>query len=358
MQDNAMTTWLAALDIAQKDNAVLVTVAAAEGSVPREPGAKMLVTRDAQFDTIGGGHLEMRACDIAREMLALPASSLTAQRRLERLALGPGLGQCCGGVVHLAFERVERDGQAHFGQLVRRWQDRCDSWRLVALDMFVTPILVDRDGNLLAGPPQAPALPFDRERPCHVLRDSEGRRWLVDPCLTRRPELILFGAGHVGAAIVRALADLPCRVTWVDERDAIFPEVVPANVIVEATDTPEAVVDAAPAGASFLVMTHSHALDQRLAETILRRADVGWFGLIGSKTKRTQFEHRMRERGIAAERLADMVCPIGIPGITGKEPAVIAASVCAQLLQVWEAAARTEREEMRSASTVLARATA
>ena len=173
------------------------------------------------------------------------------------------------------------------------------------------------------------------------MKDSAGGNWLVDPCIAYRPHLALFGAGHVGAAVVRALADLPCQVTWVDERDDVFPPDLPANVKIDITDTPEAVVDEAPAGSSFLVMTHSHALDQRLSEAILRRADAGWFGLIGSKTKRMQFEHRLRERGISSERLAGMVCPIGLPGINGKAPAVIAASVCAQLLLVWEEVERT-----------------
>jgi xanthine dehydrogenase accessory factor len=150
--------------------------------------------------------------------------------------------------------------------------------------------------------------------------------------------LMLFGAGHVGAAIVRALAPLPCRVTWVDERDDMFPHEVPPNVTVEATDTPEALVQQAPSGTSFLVMTHSHALDQRLAEAILSRPGADWFGLIGSHTKRKQFEHRLRARGLDAARIEAMVCPIGLPGITGKAPAVIAASVAAQLLEVWEAA--------------------
>jgi xanthine dehydrogenase accessory factor len=333
-----MTNWLAAADTAaaQAIPAVLVTVAAVEGSAPREPGAKMLVTQDARFDTIGGGHLELRACEIAREMLGTPPASLAAQRRIERFPLGPGLGQCCGGVAHLAFERIERDANQYVDCLQQCRHDRRDSWRLLALDEPLPPVLYDRDGHCLAGPQQA--LSFDRERSCYVMRDSEGRRWLVDPCLVRGPDLVLFGAGHVGAAIVRALAELPCEVTWVDERDDMFPAAVPANVRIEATDIPEALVDAAPAGASFLVMTHSHALDQRLAEAILRREDASWFGLIGSKTKRMQFEHRLRERGIVPERLADMVCPIGIPGISGKAPAVIAAAVCAQLLLVWEAA--------------------
>jgi xanthine dehydrogenase accessory factor len=152
---------------------------------------------------------------------------------------------------------------------------------------------------------------------------------------------MLFGAGHVGAAIVRLLADLPCRVTWVDEREDLFPPALPANVVAEATDLPEAMVDEAPAGTSFLVMTHNHALDQRLTEAILRRpAHQDWFGLIGSDTKRKQFEHRLRDRGISRARLDDMVCPIGVPGIEGKEPAVIAVAVVAQLLMVWEAAAQ------------------
>jgi xanthine dehydrogenase accessory factor len=180
---------------------------------------------------------------------------------------------------------------------------------------------------------------FARHRGTHVMQEQDGRRWLVDLVSPPRDHLILFGAGHVGAAIVRALAELPCRVTWVDERDAMFPPAVPPNVTIEATDSPEAVVAAAPHGASYLVMTHSHALDQRLSEAILSRPGVAWFGLIGSHTKRKQFEHRLRARGIDRARIAAMACPIGLPGITGKQPAVIAASVAAQLLGIWEAQA-------------------
>lgn len=180
---------------------------------------------------------------------------------------------------------------------------------------------------------------FALHRGTHVMQEQDGRRWLVDLVAAPRAHLLLFGAGHVGAAIVRALAELPCRVTWIDEREDMFPEIVPANVTIEATDTPESVVATAPAGASFLVMTHSHALDQRLTEAILSRQDTGWFGLIGSHTKRKQFEHRLRARGILEARIDAMVCPIGLPGITGKQPALIAASVAAQLLETWEAQA-------------------
>ncbi|MBC7860429.1 MAG: XdhC family protein, partial [Burkholderiaceae bacterium] len=148
----------------------------------------------------------------------------------------------------------------------------------------------------------------------------------------------------------------PCRVTWVDERADQFPLEVPANVRIEACDAPEALVDAAPPGGSFLVMTHRHALDLRLTEAILARGDNGWFGLIGSQTKRRQFEHRLRACDVAPERIAAMVCPIGLPGIAGKAPAVIAASVCAQLLMAWEAAERDDKRDGEHARLVSSRA--
>lgn len=332
-----MEKWLDAIVrlTAQGTPAVLVTVAAADGSAPREPGAKMLVTADSAFDTIGGGHLELRACEIAREILAS-----RQQQRIERFALGPSLGQCCGGIVQLAFERTDAAAHRFYARIAERTRQRRDSWRLVALEADLPPALTDDDGYGAAGALPPALAGFDRTRLCHMFTDVQGRLWLADPCRARCPELLLFGAGHVGAAIVRALAELPCHVTWIDEREELFPADVPANVTVEATDIPEAMIAAAPAGASYLVLTHSHALDQRLAEAILRRGDSGWFGLIGSKTKRAQFERRLRARGIPPPSLARMACPIGIAGISGKAPAVIAASVCAQLLQAWEAAQR------------------
>jgi xanthine dehydrogenase accessory factor len=331
-----MNDWLTALS-SLEGPAILVTVAATRGSAPRESGARMLVTSERQFDTIGGGHLELCACNLAREMLASPGKEIQSERRLERLPLGPTLGQCCGGVVHLSFERIERGAHGIFDLLQQRSRDGLSSWRLVAVDSAAAPLLLDESGRCIAGAADMPFADIDFNAPCHIMRDRTGARWLVDPYRPYRSQLFLFGAGHVGAAIVRALSDLPCRITWIDEREEMFPARLPGNVTVEATDTPETLVGAAPERASFLVMTHSHALDQRLAEQILRRDDVGWFGLIGSRTKRIQFERRLRARGISPERLAAMTCPIGIAGITGKEPATIAVAVAAQLLQVWEA---------------------
>jgi xanthine dehydrogenase accessory factor len=323
-----MNAW----EIPTAQPAVLITVAKVDGSVPREPGARMLVDASGQWGTVGGGHLELRGVETARAMLASGET-----RRLERFPLGPSLGQCCGGVVHLAFELADRD---HCAELVARGHEDC--WRVVALDGEPDLAIVDALGhNIQRKGGRYPD--FARSGGTRVLLDEAGRRWLVDHVPAPRAHVMLFGAGHVGAAVVRLLADLPCRVTWVDEREDLFPPVLPANVVAEATDLPEAVVREAPAGTSFLVMTHNHALDQRLSEAILRRpAHQDWFGLIGSDTKRKQFEHRLRDRGISRARLDDMVCPIGVPGIKGKEPAVIAVAVVAQLLMVWEAAAQAE----------------
>ena len=190
-----------------------------------------------------------------------PCWATGAARHFERFALGPSLGQCCGGVVHLAFELVDaaqaallreraaRGQLAPGGASTARPTRRCSTRRACSWPARLRPL-------------------FARGRGTHVMQDEDGRRWLVDAVLAPRAHLVLFGAGHVGAAIVRALADLPCTVTWVDEREDMFPPTVPANVTVEATDTPRRWSTAAPAGASYLVMTHSHALDQRLAEAI------------------------------------------------------------------------------------------
>ena len=161
-----------------------------------------------------------------------------------------------------------------------------------------------------------------------------GRRSAVQAAPAAPMHIVLFGAGHVGHALVTLLGRLPCVVQWVDERDELFPDETPANVQVEATDTPDAIVDTAPPGAYFLVMTHNHALDFSLAERIMRRRDFTYFGMIGSKTKRVKFERRLLDRGVDLDRLVEMTCPIGVTGIVDKAPPAIAVAVCAELLQI------------------------
>jgi xanthine dehydrogenase accessory protein XdhC len=172
-----------------------------------------------------------------------------------------------------------------------------------------------------------------------------GRRCPVPMPRPAPMHIVLFGAGHVGHALVTLLGSLPCVVQWVDERDELFPDETPANVQIEATDTPDAIVDTAPPGAYFLVMTHNHALDFSLAARIMRRRDFTYFGMIGSKTKRVKFERRLLERGVEPDRLGEMTCPIGVDGIVDKAPSAIAVAVCAQLLQI-----RTREVIARSAT--------
>jgi xanthine dehydrogenase accessory factor len=150
-----------------------------------------------------------------------------------------------------------------------------------------------------------------------------GRRSAVQLPRPAPMHIVLFGAGHVGHALVKLLGSLPCVVQWVDERDELFPDETPPNVQIEATDTPDAIVDTAPPGAYF-----------SLAARIMRRRDFTYFGMIGSKTKRVKFERRLLDRGVDLDRLVEMTCPIGVGGIVDKAPPSIAVAVCAELLQI------------------------
>ena len=255
-----MMEWLEALArlSARGEPAVLVTVLRADGSTPREAGAKMVISAGEAHGTIGGGHLELTATRTAREMLAASSSGQAPPPISRDFGLGPSLGQCCGGSVTLLFEAVLPP-----------------AWRVA-----------------------------------------------------------LFGAGHVGRALTRLLGDLPCRVDWFDSRPGEFPGALPGNVRAVVTDDPEGEVPDLPSGCDVVVFTHSHDLDQAIVAAALRRHDLGFLGLIGSRTKRARFEARLRERGFAAEALARIVCPIGLPGVGGKGPAEIAIAVAAQLLQL------------------------
>ena len=337
-----MSDWLD--DLAQLqargEAAVVVTVASTKGSVPREPGTKMIVTAAAVYGTIGGGHLELQAIGIARERLAAQASR---NESLRRFPLGASLGQCCGGLVNLLFEPTSGDAswletalalrrdRVHFA-IVSTTQDvgKADKAVVTADRVLGATTLLDPD-----------ALTAVRD---HLARGECARLWrfderadaplfFVEPIAPCDFEIVLFGAGHVGRALVRVLNDVRCRITWVDAREDEFPNEIPAYVNVVCTDAPEAEVDAAPPGSYFLVMTHSHPLDEAICERILRRNDFAYFGLIGSLAKRRQFEKRLEQRGTPRARFAAMSCPIGVAGIPGKEPATIAISVAAELLQ-------------------------
>jgi xanthine dehydrogenase accessory factor len=253
--------------------AVLVSVRATQGSAPREAGTWMAVSTEGVLGTVGGGHLEFDAIAHARRLLG--GEAVEGERRF---ALGPSLGQCCGGVMHLGFERVA-PGDAL--SLVERLRAEGDA---------------------------------------------------------RRMPVALFGGGHVGRAIVRALLPLPVRVHWIDSRDEIFPDDLPPHVRSEHSAPVEAAVRDLDAGTRVLIMSFSHAEDLQIVAACLtrlrERADLPFVGLIGSKSKWAAFGHRLEARGFAAAEIARVTCPIGVPGVVGKEPEVIATAVVAQLMQV------------------------
>lgn len=254
-----MTNWISALaELQTRDEpCVLVTIIEERGSTPRNAGSKMVVSAGKIYDTIGGGHLEYKAMEIARDMLA----SGSQGTRLERFSLGASLGQCCGGVNVLLFEPM--------------------------------------------GQPQA--------------------------------QIAVFGAGHVGRALVPLLASLPCRVRWIDSRENEFPDALPAGVLKIVNEEPLDEVAELPAGSYCIVMTHNHQLDLELTAAILKRADFGYFGLIGSKTKRVKFEHRLRDRGFEPALLQRMRCPIGLAEVKGKLPIEIAVSIAAEVIATYNA---------------------
>lgn len=312
----------------------MVTVADARGSTPREAGARMLVTAERTFGTIGGGRLEYDAMQEARRLLA--ASEVQA---LREVPLGPALGQCCGGHATVLIERssevdlawLEPWERGEAAVLITRLDQSARKLLLARPEVAATEIA--REGleiELGAAVEQVVA-----EGTARRVRQADGRAWLVEPVAEALPRVVLFGAGHVGRALAGALGPLPCHVRWVDQRPELLRE-PPPGVDVALTDHPLDEASTAPEGAFAVVMTHSHDLDCEICEAFLRRGDFAFLGLIGSATKRARFEKRWRARGLCAQRIRRLVCPIGLAGISGKAPEVIAASAAAQLLMAFE----------------------
>lgn len=151
--------------------------------------------------------------------------------------------------------------------------------------------------------------------------------------------IALFGAGHVGRALVTLLGTMACRVTWIDPRAEAFPAALPAHVARCVAADPARVAADLPAGTHVLVMTHDHALDCDIVAAALPRPELPFVGLIGSETKRARFVGRLARRGLPPEAIRRLACPIGVPGAGGKAPAEIAIAVAAQLLQIRDAMA-------------------
>jgi len=338
-----MIEWIQQLQelLQSVDKVVIVSVASVKGSTPREPGARMLVSENKVSNTIGGGHLEYKAIQLARNMLSQDVSS-----DLQKFSLGASLGQCCGGVVTVFFEVVTHQSE---------WLKNASQLMLLQQN-FIQVIPVTNATKLPRLIVSENSVHFDSSdaieediqplinRAKSMLEKSEvasikrvGKNdYVFDPVTAPDFNIYLFGGGHVGEAVIKYLSDLPCRVHWIDTRDGQLPDITAANVIAVTTDIPQSVIDEAPAGSYFLVMTHDHSLDQDLAESILKRDDYNYFGLIGSVTKRKKFEHRLSQRGINMAQLSRMTCPVGISGIHSKQPAAIALAVTAELVQCYE----------------------
>jgi xanthine dehydrogenase accessory factor len=273
------------VDVLGRERCVVVTLDSVIGSAPREAGCRMIVTVDKTFGSIGGGNLEFEATAHAQDLLA--KESLPGQEQ-RPFALGPALNQCCGGSVTLLFECYEAN--------VPGWLEE----------------LLDEAG-------------------IETLETADGK-WRLELIGVQLKPLILFGAGHVGHAVARLLADLPFDVTWVDSRPDVFPDRPGPNINVVDSNDVLSEVSKAPPGGVFVVMTHSHQLDEDICFEVLSRGDFTWLGLIGSVTKRRRFIQRLAQRGIDESKLAQLVCPIGLSGIKGKQPATIALSLVAQLM--------------------------
>ena len=159
--------------------------------------------------------------------------------------------------------------------------------------------------------------------------------WFLELVVGSDLNIAVFGAGHVGAAVVKSLSALDCNIRWIDSRRNIF-RGSDANVRNIETSDPALEVAAMPPHSCYLVMTHSHAIDYEICDRILRRNDVAYCGLIGSISKRRRFEKRFREQGLQEPAISRLVCPIGVAGISGKKPAEIAVSAAAEVLQAYE----------------------
>jgi xanthine dehydrogenase accessory factor len=347
-----------------KATCVVVTVAQTLGSAPREAGTKLIVTQDKIYGTIGGGNLEFKAIELAQQALEKKGFEEGAQRVLHRFPLGPSLGQCCGGLVILHLEYIETPQPEWLDQ----WNNMADHPCVLVSSLNETTGAENNDrlivsANEIVGGFTDKVLQqtaIEKARAQLERNEQKQTAWLMPvdesdvsskgPSSKNRSllffesvplndfHIVLFGAGHVGKAIVATMSDLDCQITWVDSREEQFPDNLPLNVEKKLVASPVDVIDTAPADSYFLVMTHSHDLDLDLSERILLRDDFRYFGLIGSKSKRSRFEKRLRQRSITKAQLPSMTCPIGISGIKDKHPAAIAIAVVAELLQEKEQA--------------------
>lgn len=336
-----MSNWArsALAQLGLGETIALVTVLAVEGSAPRDAGTKMVVWAGGQAGTIGGGALEHQAVDQARKMLLT-----SVHFALQDYPLGPLLAQCCGGRVRLLIERLDRTAVDWLTDAARRLDadqpfEVRTRFNPGALGKTIAPVAA-------LSPEGAPITLAGAPATARGARPVVGDM-LVEPQAPPRPPVLLFGAGHVGQAVAKALEPLPFRLSWYDTR----PETgdIPGVVVGSPAELAAAAMGAGP-DAYILIMTHDHNLDYALTSSALAGGAFGYLGLIGSDTKKARFLGRLRKDGFADGALARMTCPIGLPHLKNKAPEVIAVSVAADLLMRHEAARRERTKDLQLAS--------
>jgi xanthine dehydrogenase accessory factor len=282
-----------------------VVIASLAGSSPRGVGTAMLVWETGQSGTIGGGALEYQAALHAREALIAHGD------RLDKVPLGPALGQCCGGSVALLTEVWDLARLASIGDIVARPMPGFGSDMPLKVANCLQRV---RNGN---APAQAVQI----------------QGWMIETIAHPSRALWVWGAGHVGRAVVAVLAPLPdIAMTWVDVDAARFPAVIPDGITCLTADNPALLVRHAPVEAEHLILTYSHALDLELCHQLIGHG-FGRAGLIGSATKWARFRGRLAALGHSPVQIDRINCPIGDPGL-GKHPQAIAIGVAAQLLSL------------------------
>lgn len=282
--------------LATGHSVVLVLVKEAKGSVPRGVGAGLVVLQDGSFHgTIGGGALEWEALRLA---VSFSVQSKGFEQR--KIPLGPNLGQCCGGSVTLTFELWSADRLPEAKILAKAEMSgefHTKSWK-------------------------------EAEQVCREVRPLD----FDETFGQRRIPVAVFGAGHVGKALVLALALAPTRVSWIDSRAEIFPPIMPDSISKHAPARPSDLLADMDRETAIIILTHSHSQDLEIVDSALKNG-FSFVGVIGSQTKRARFESLLKKSGMSEELATSFQCPIGIDGIFGKDPGIIAASVTAQILR-------------------------
>ncbi len=329
-----MPDWFELLTAAiqSDDKAVLVTVVAVDGSVPREVGAGLVISANGHSGTVGGGNLEFTCIRDAHEMLAR-----NHVRTCKQISLGPALGQCCGGRVEMLFELVDFQTDWYI-ELTASHHSPDSRWLCRSLE--------SSDSLIAAKDALARLLPSGTDS-SHELKNTDAlvvrndnERWLIQSLFIPKPSVWVYGAGHVGQAVVSQLCLLECQVTLLDHREewqCLQPNLDITRIL---TDVPQEDSVDAPVDAAHVVMTHSHSVDFEICHALLKRGQFGWLGLIGSNTKRQTFINRLKQRGVSECVIERLRCPIGGLQLESSRPALISLNLAAELALHWEQAGK------------------